>query len=197
MGFKLGKRQRERLPNLLTLCRIFTIPLLVVLLSFPRPLTRILAALLFVLASTTDYFDGYLARRFDVISPMGKLLDPMADKLLIMAALVMLVAGPQGSIPAWMVVIILGREIMVTSLRGVASAHGVVIQAEELGKYKTILQTYAITGLFLHDPYFSIDFHAGGMYFLWASMILSIWSGVSYFRKFWYAVVQENQGTGD
>jgi CDP-diacylglycerol--glycerol-3-phosphate 3-phosphatidyltransferase len=165
--------------------------LLVLLLSFPNPLTRAVATLLFIVASTTDYFDGCLARRYNVISPMGKLLDPMADKLLIMTALIMLVACPEGSVPAWMVVIILGREIMITSLRGVASAQGVVIEAEELGKYKTILQIFALVGLLLHYRYLSIDFHLGGMYFLWASLILSIWSAVDYFRKFWHAAVRQ------
>ena len=184
-----GKRMRN-LPNILTLCRIGVVPVLVVLLFFSSPLLRAVAALIFVLASVTDYLDGYLARKYDVISPMGKLLDPMADKLLVMSVLIMLVPCPVGGVPAWMVVVILGRDIMVTSLRGVASAQGVVIQAEELGKYKTILQVFALTGLILHYTYFGIDFHLGGMYFLWASLLLSIWSGISYFRKFWFSVMR-------
>ena len=191
MAVPVAKRRMQSVPNILTLCRIFTAPLLVVLLSFPTPVNRAVAALLFVLASTTDYFDGYLARRYNVISSVGKLLDPMADKLLVMAVLIMLVACREGSVPAWMVVIILGREIMITSLRGVASTQGVVIEAEELGKYKTILQIFAITGLCMHYRYFWIDFHFGGMYFLWASLILSIWSGMDYFRKFWHAAVRQ------
>ncbi len=181
----------QSVPNILTVCRIFAVPVLVVLLSFPTPLNRALAAFLFIVASVTDYFDGYLARRYNVISSVGKLLDPMADKLLVMAALIMIVACAEGSVPAWMVVIILGREIMITSLRGVASAQGVVIEAEELGKYKTILQIYAITGLCMHHTYFHIDFHFGGMYLLWASLILSVWSGIDYLRKFWHAAVRQ------
>lgn len=191
MAERVATNRMERVPNILTLCRILVAPLLVILLSFPNPLNRAVAALLFVVASMTDYLDGYLARRYNVISSVGKLLDPMADKLLVMTALIMLVAWPEGSVPAWMVVVILGREIMITSLRGVASTQGVVIEAEELGKYKTILQVFAITGLFLHDHYAGIDFHLGGMYFLWASLILSIWSGIDYFRKFWHAAVRE------
>lgn len=189
VAFPMATKRMESLPNILSLCRILVTPVLVVLLSFPNPLNRALAALLFVLASTTDYLDGYLARRYDVISAVGKLLDPMADKLLVMTALIMLVACSEGPVPAWMVVIILGREIMITSLRGVASTQGVVIEAEELGKYKTILQIFAITGLILHHRYLWIDFHLGGMYFLWASLVLSVWSGMAYFRKFWHAVV--------
>ncbi len=191
MSVPVATKRMEKVPNILTLCRILAVPVLVVLLSFPSPLNRALATLAFILASVTDYLDGYLARRYNVISAVGKLLDPMADKLLIMAALIMIVACPEASVPAWMVVIILGREIMITSLRGVASAQGVVIEAEELGKYKTILQIFAITGLCMHYTYFSIDFHFGGMYFLWASLVLSIWSGMDYFRKFWHAAVQQ------
>ncbi len=191
MAVSVSTKRMQRVPNTLTVCRIFAVPVLVVLLSFPTPLNRALAALLFILASITDYFDGYLARRYDVISPVGKLLDPMADKLLVMAALIMIVAAADGAVPAWMVVIILGREIMITSLRGVASAQGVVIEAEELGKYKTILQIYAITGLCVHHTYFYIDFLFGGMYLLWASLILSVWSGLDYLRKFWHAAVRE------
>jgi len=181
---------RKNLPNILTICRIGVVPVLIVLLFFHAPLPRAIAAFLFVLASVTDYLDGYLARKYNVISSIGKLLDPMADKLLITSALIMLVPAEAGAVPAWMVVVILGRDILVTSLRGVASAEGVVIQAEELGKFKTILQIFALTGLILRYSYFSIDFHLGGMYFLWASLLLSIWSGFSYFRKFWTAVVK-------
>lgn len=180
----------QDLPNLLTFCRVGVIPILVVLLLSQSPSLRAVAALLFVLASITDYFDGYLARKYNVISSVGKLLDPMADKLLVMSVLIMLIPGGKtGVVFACMVVVILGRDILVTSLRGVASADGVVIQAELLGKYKTILQVFALTGLILHYPYFSIDFHLGGMYFLWASLLLSLWSGMSYFRRFWFAVV--------
>ena len=185
-----NRERMQNIPNILTLCRIGVIPILVILLAFPNPVTRAVAAFLFILASTTDYFDGYLARRYNVISPVGKLLDPMADKLLVMAALIMLVACREGAVPAWMVVVILGREIVVTSLRGMGSSRGIVIQAEELGKYKTTLQIFAISGLLLNYPYFSIDFHLGGMYFLWASLVLSIWSAISYFGKFWPQAVE-------
>jgi len=185
-----NRERMQNIPNILTLCRIGVIPILVILLAFPNPATRAVAALLFILASTTDYFDGYLARRYNVISPVGKLLDPMADKLLVMAALIMLVACREGAVPAWMVVVILGREIVVTSLRGMGSSRGIVIQAEELGKYKTTLQIFAISGLLLNYPYFSIDFHLAGMYFLWASLVLSIWSAISYFGKFWPQAVE-------
>ncbi len=187
-----ASRTMQNLPNILTLCRIGVIPIVVVLLCFSSPLPRAVAALIFMLASITDYFDGYLARKYNVTSSLGKLLDPMADKLMVMSALIMLVPSKVGPIPAWMVVIILGRDILITSLRGVASAEGVVIEAEELGKYKVVLQIFAIIGLILHYPYFYVDFHMGGMYFLWASLVLSVWSGIAYFQKFWFAVVRDH-----
>jgi CDP-diacylglycerol--glycerol-3-phosphate 3-phosphatidyltransferase len=186
-----GKNTMKTIPNFLSMCRVFIIPVLVILLLFHGKAVRAIAAILFVLASITDYFDGYLARRYNVVSAMGKFLDPMADKVLVMAVLIMLIPD-EGSVFAWIVVIILGREIIINSLRGAASAKGVVIQAEELGKYKTILQIFALTGLLLRYPYFSIDFHFAGMYFLLAAMILGIWSGVDYFRKFWAVALKED-----
>ena len=191
MTVPVASKWMQLLPNILTLCRIFVIPILVVLMSFPSKSTRAVAALLFIIASITDYFDGYLARRYNVTSSIGKLLDPMADKLIIMASLVMIIACKEGDVPAWMVVIILGREIMITSLRGVASTQGVVIEAEQLGKYKTILQIFAISGLLLHYPYCGVDFFLGGLYFLWGSLFLSIWSGVAYIYKFWFTVIDQ------
>ena len=112
---------------------------------------------------------------------MGKLLDPLADKLIVMAALVMLTAMPRTPrIPAWVVVLIVGRELAVTGLRAMATSEGIVLAAEELGKYKTIFQMLALHGLLLHYTFFGIDFFAGGMYFLWPSLVLSLWSGVDY-----------------
>ena len=181
----------ENIPNILTVARIFAVPIVAVLMMFQGPGPRAWAALIFVLASITDYLDGYLARKYEVISTVGKLLDPMADKLLVMSALIMLIPEGPGSVPAWAVLVILGRDIMVTSLRSVASAEGVVIQAEELGKFKTILQILALTGLILGYPYGPIDFSLGGMYFFWASVIVSVWSGLDYFHKFWFAIARK------
>jgi CDP-diacylglycerol--glycerol-3-phosphate 3-phosphatidyltransferase len=191
-----GKGRRAQIPNILSLCRVFIIPILVVLLLFPGRGVRALAAALFVLASITDYLDGYLARKYKVVSSMGTFLDPMADKVLVMAVLVMLLPLKEGSVPAWMVVVILGREIIISGLRSAASARGVVIQAAELGKFKTILQIFALTGLLLHYRYLFLDFHLGGMYFLWAAMILGVWSGVDYFLKFWALVAKEQAEPG-
>ena len=140
-----------------------------------------LAAFTFFLACWSDFFDGYLARRHGITTTLGKLLDPLADKLIVMAALVMLTAMPrEPRVPAWMVVLIVGRELAVTGLRAVAVSEGIVLAAEELGKYKTIFQMLALHGLLLHYPFFGVDFFTGGMYFLWPSLVLSLWSGVDY-----------------
>jgi CDP-diacylglycerol--glycerol-3-phosphate 3-phosphatidyltransferase len=177
------------LPNLLSLFRIVVIPFLVYLLTFSEPDTALLAAFLFILATLTDAFDGYLARRHKSVSDIGRILDPVADKLLIISTLIMLAAlDREPGVPAWLVVIVVAREVAVTVLRGIALTEGIVMEAEELGKYKFILQSFAIVGLLIHYDYFGIDFYAAGMYFLVISTAIAMWSGVNYhiqfFRRF-------------
>lgn len=172
------------LPNLLSLLRIALIPFLMLCLRDPEPGFGVVAAAIFFVASWTDFFDGYFARKQGRISTLGKLLDPLADKLLVAAALIMLVSLDRfPRVPAWLVVLILGREIAVTGLRGIAAGEGLIIQAEEFGKYKTVCQIIGIHGLILHYTYWSIDFHLVGMYFLWLSVLFSLWSGVEYHVK--------------
>jgi CDP-diacylglycerol---glycerol-3-phosphate 3-phosphatidyltransferase len=172
------------LPNIITFFRILLIPVLVVLLTNPAPTPSALAGLTFFLASWSDFLDGYLARRWGISTTLGKLLDPLADKLIVAAGLIMLAGmDRQPSVPAWMAVVIIGREIAVTGLRAVALGQGVVVAAEELGKYKMIFQMFALTGLLLHYDFAGIDFHTGGMYFLWISLVISLWSGVDYHVK--------------
>ena len=171
-------------PNLLSLLRIALLPLLVYFLTDPGPSFSLLAALTFFVASLTDFFDGYLARRHGQTTTLGKFLDPLADKLLVTAALVMLIAMDRAPrVPAWMVVIIIGRELAVTGLRAIAVIEGIVLAAEQLGKYKMIFQTFAIHCLLIHYHYLSINFHVGGMYFLWIALIVGVWSGVDYHIK--------------
>jgi CDP-diacylglycerol--glycerol-3-phosphate 3-phosphatidyltransferase len=173
--------QLRNLPNLITFFRILLVPVLVVLLEHPGRAASIAAAFTFHLACWSDFFDGYLARRHGITTTLGKLLDPLADKLIVMTALVMLAAMPrQPRIPAWIVVLIVGRELAVTGLRAVALSEGIVLAAEELGKYKTIFQMLALHGLLLHYTFLGVDFFAGGMYFLWPSLVLTVWSGVDY-----------------
>ncbi len=172
------------LPNLLSLLRIALIPFLVYCLADTGPVSSLLAAGIFFIASLTDYFDGYLARRQGRTTILGTFLDPLADKLVVMAALIMLTAGDRfPRVPAWMVVIIIGREIAVTGLRSVAAGEGLVLPAEQLGKYKTVFQMCALHGLLIHYPYGLIDFHLAGMYFLWIALVLGVWSGIDYHAK--------------
>jgi CDP-diacylglycerol---glycerol-3-phosphate 3-phosphatidyltransferase len=172
------------LPNLLSLVRIALIPLLVYFLTDTGPLFSALAALTFFIASLTDFFDGYLARLHGHTTTLGKFLDPLADKLIVAAALIMLAAIDRlPRVPAWMVVVIVGRELAVTGLRGIASGEGVILPAEELGKYKMIFQMFALHGLLIHYSYAFVDFHLAGMYFLWISLVLGVWSGIDYHVK--------------
>ena len=145
---------------------------------------------MFGLASLSDLLDGFLARRQQLVTNFGKFLDPLADKLVVSAALIMLI--PLGRAPAWMVVVIVGRELAITGLRSMAVSEGKVISADELGKKKMVFQIVAILGLLLHYEYFGINFHAIGMFFLWLAVALTLWSGFNYFRRFWH-VLEENE----
>jgi CDP-diacylglycerol--glycerol-3-phosphate 3-phosphatidyltransferase len=180
------------LPNILTMTRIAAIPLLAALLMSPSQSAGFWATAVFSLASVTDWLDGYLARRMGIVTIFGKFLDPIADKLIVMAALIMIL--PFGRVPAWMVLVILGREIIITGLRGIASSEGIVIQASNLGKFKTIFQLVAIIGLLLHYDYnwlfgienqlLHVNMHNVGMFFLWIATLLTVWSGVDYLARF-------------
>lgn len=172
----------KNLPNLLTLIRVLAIPVVMVFLCFPGPWASFLGALTFALAGATDFLDGFLARRQSSVTPLGKFMDPLADKLLVSAALIMLI--PLGRAPAWMVVIIIGRELMVTGLRGLAAAEGIILAPDRWGKAKTLLQMMAITALILHYPYQTVDFQRVGIALLWVALIVTVTSGVGYFLAF-------------
>lgn len=186
------------LPNALTVARIAVIPILALILMSPSRSAGFWAAILFAVASITDWLDGYLARRMGIVTIFGKFLDPIADKLIVMAALIMIL--PFDRVPAWMVLVILGREIIITGLRGIASSEGIVIHASDLGKYKTIFQIVAILGLVLHYDYnwffgishtlLTVNMHNVGMFFLWIATILTAWSGVDYLIRFIRIIVR-------
>ncbi|MDD2581864.1 MAG: CDP-diacylglycerol--glycerol-3-phosphate 3-phosphatidyltransferase [Desulfuromonadaceae bacterium] len=190
--------QIMNLPNILTMMRIAAIPLLAALLMSPSRSAGFWAAALFAIASITDWLDGYLARRMGIVTIFGKFLDPIADKLIVMAVLIMIL--PFNRVPAWMVLVILGREIIITGLRGIASTEGIVIQASNLGKFKTIFQIVAIIGLTLHYNYnwffgishtlLTVNMHNVGMFFLWIATILTIWSGIDYLIRFFKVIVR-------
>jgi CDP-diacylglycerol--glycerol-3-phosphate 3-phosphatidyltransferase len=174
------------LPNILTLSRIAFIPVLFILLFFSGKTASFFAALCFSLASLTDFFDGFFARRRNSITRLGKILDPLADKLLINACLIMLI--PLHEVAAWVVAIIVTREIAITGLRGIAAIEGLVIPAETLGKKKTAFQVVAVFSLLLHYEYFHINFHQIGNVLLFFAMLLAVWSGLVYFYRFFYLI---------
>ncbi len=169
-------------PNRLTLLRIASIPGIIVLLHFPGRLTLFLAALMFSVAAVTDALDGYWARRSGMVSTLGKIMDPVADKLLMSSGFIMLASN--GWVPAWVVCVIIGRELAVTGLRNVIAEKGEDLSASMLGKYKTGFQIAAIIPLLLHYPYLGIRFHAIGSVFLWLALIFTVWSGVDYFFRY-------------
>ena len=172
--------QRNNLPNTLSTIRLALIPAVVICLYFPGKLGSFLAALFFGLAAITDLLDGFYARRYKVVTPLGKFLDPLADKLLVSITMIMLIT--LNRIPAWIVILIIAREMAVTGLRGIAVVEGKVIEASSLGKYKTVFQLVALICITLHYEYLTVDFHAVGMAFLWPALILTLWSGWVYFR---------------
>ncbi len=170
------------LPNLLTLFRIFMIPFFVTVILTESPNREIWGIVLFLLASITDVLDGYLARRRRQVTTMGILLDPVADKLLISAAFISLVQLRLA--PAWMVVIIIGREFAVTGLRNLASSEGLTIRASKLGKTKMVFQVAAVC-LILAGARFQGPFVLLGRIALWLVLVVAIWSMIHYFIRFW------------
>ncbi len=186
------------LPNLLTLARVAVIPLLVGLLLSDSREAGFWAAALFGAAAVTDFIDGWLARKWGVVTVLGKFLDPLADKLIVMAALIMLI--PHGRVPAWAVFLLLAREVIITGLRSIASSEGIVIDASELGKYKTIYQMVAIPGLLLHFDYYwffgvrhellHVNMHNFGMFFFVIALALTLWSGLDYLIKFFRVIAR-------
>ncbi len=169
------------LPNLLSLSRVFLAPLVMVILTlrtqfgnfFGVPLGDLLAGLVFIGASLTDAADGYIARKRGIVTNLGKFIDPLADKILVTAALVSLVELQR--LPAWIVMVIVAREFIVTGLRMVAAAEGVVIAASKGGKAKTVSQIVAICMMIFNLP--------GGLLAMWVAMILTVWSGMDYLVK--------------
>jgi CDP-diacylglycerol--glycerol-3-phosphate 3-phosphatidyltransferase len=172
------------LPNSLSLIRLACLPVIVLCLSYEGRLGSFLAALFFGMAFVTDFLDGYFARRYGAVTVIGKMLDPLADKILVILTLIMLI--PLGRIPAWIVMLIVVRELAITGLRSIAAAEGVIIPASALGKYKTVFQCSATIALCLHYEYLAVDLHVVGMVLLWIALGFTLWSGWAYFRDFYY-----------
>lgn len=182
------------LPNVLTMLRVAMIPVVLWLLADGRPVMNFWAAIVYSLAAITDALDGWLARKRGLISVLGKFLDPLADKLLVMATLVCL--AEMGRVPSWATIIIIARELSVTALRSIAMSEGVVIAASQGGKEKTALQMVALLLLIVHHTY-DIDFvfavlpihmHTIGLVLLYTSVVFAVTSGGEYAKLFVDAV---------
>lgn len=197
----MAKRKKERpprvllrefwnLPNILTMGRIAVIPLFVWLTYDADPLSSFLAGALFALAAITDVIDGYLARKLQLITVVGKFLDPLADKLIVMAAMVMMVR--LGRLAAWVVIVLLARELLVQGLRTLAATEGMVIAAGQEGKWKTSLQLIGLVSLCVHYTHplalgfatLPVNYNRVGQVLVYLSTAFSVWSAAGYFRAF-------------
>jgi CDP-diacylglycerol---glycerol-3-phosphate 3-phosphatidyltransferase len=197
VGSTANPRIVVNLPNYITSTRIFAVPLLIWVLSTPRlesknGLREITAVTLFILAAITDAVDGYLARRRGQITAMGMLLDPLADKLMIAAAFVTLVQFNPRIVPAWMAVIVIGREFLVSGLRSIAAQQGFTIEASDLGKSKMVVQIVAVAAAILDHQWRTIPL--GAFIFpmeiiahmaMWFMVSLSLISAIDYYVAFW------------
>lgn len=166
------------LANKISILRILMAPLVVILLYFPGRVTCVCAALVFIFAAITDWMDGYIARRSNMVTSMGKFLDPLADKLLICSVLIMFVMLDWA--PAWVVIVIVCRELLITGLRTLAIDEGIVLAADRFGKAKTVLQIAAIIPITLHYPIFGLDIADAGLWLLYAAMLVAVYSGFNY-----------------
>ena len=178
-----NRREILNLPNTITLARISVVPFLFFLLMSPGPFWSLVLAALFVLASITDFLDGFIARKYNMITTMGKFLDPLADKLIVNTAMILMI--PIGRIDAWIVVMIIMRDLIVDGIRSIASSEGIYIQASVLGKQKTLAQIIAVTALMIHYPFFGLDAHFVGTVILYVALLLTIYSGLHYFVQFY------------
>ncbi|PAT01679.1 CDP-diacylglycerol--glycerol-3-phosphate 3-phosphatidyltransferase [Candidatus Izimaplasma bacterium ZiA1] len=172
------------LPNKLSMIRVLIIPVMVVLyyINFKvsgYQLWEMVIPVLFILASFTDFLDGYIARKYNLVTTFGKFIDPLADKLLVMAAL--LILNAEGVIPMWVTVVILSREFIVTGIRLVAAPTGKVIAASKLGKYKTASTMIALI-ILLFVPFFDVLLSVG-LVVLYVGVLLTVISGIEYFNK--------------
>ena len=190
------------LPNYITLTRILSIPVLIWILSSnyfssTNGERELLASAVFIAASLTDAIDGYLARRRAQVTTMGMLLDPVADKLLIAAAFITLVQFNPRTVPAWMAVIIIGREFLVSGLRSIAASEGFTIEASDLGKMKMVVQIVSVVAAIIDHhwtrlPWYflGLPVHPIALASIWIMVVLSLVSAADYFAAFWSEINQ-------
>jgi CDP-diacylglycerol--glycerol-3-phosphate 3-phosphatidyltransferase len=186
------RSQFTNAPNLVTMGRVLLVPGVLIFIDNFSPLRSFIALLMYLVAAAGDFLDGYLARSRGQVSVLGKFLDPLADKLIVTGILVFMVA--LGRVPAWLVVVLIARDLTITGLRSIASAEGMVIAASDGGKIKTALQLVAIGMLLIHFRHpviglgFSLDYHAVGAIILYLSAGMSIFSAAGYIQAFVRAV---------
>lgn len=173
---------KRKLPNILTLLRMLFVPFILVLLYKDSTFRGFIAAVLFILAAITDYLDGYFARKFNVVSLLGKFLDPVSDKLLVSSSLIML--SHLDRVHIFVVIILLSRDTLIGGLRSVAAAEGVIIAAGDLGKWKTAVQMVGIPALMIYGTFNHLWIHQLGSICIQISVILSMLSGLRYLKEF-------------
>lgn len=176
---------KKKLPMWITLFRIVVVPVVLLGMYSPDIEAKVFAACFFIIASISDYFDGYYARKFNAVSNMGKFMDPIADKILVTSVLVALLPGKL--IDPWMVIIILARDTLIGGLRSVAAADQIIIAAKPAGKWKTALQMVAIPAMIIGQDFGGIPILRIGFWVLWVSVILSLTSGFEYLWGYWRA----------
>jgi len=169
--------------NQLTMGRVFLIPLFVAAFYLPDTYSYYMSTLIFGIAAFTDWLDGYLARSRNEITAFGRFLDPVADKLLVASALVLLVSDDRA--PAILAIIIIGREIAIGALREWLAERSSIVKVSILGKWKTLIQMFAIGALLIHNTLFGLNFHWLGTVLLWMAAILTLWSGYEYMYNAW------------
>ena len=174
--------------NQLTIARVLLIPLFALAFYIHGTIGYISAAGLFALASATDWLDGYLARSRNEVTAFGRFLDPVADKLLVATALVLLVEADRA--PALLAAIIIGREIVISALREWLAQVSTIVRVSMLGKWKTAVQMVAIILLLLHMNIGGISMHAAGLVLLWIAALLTLWSGYEYLRDAWDGLIE-------
>ena len=188
-------------PNLITLVRIGMIPVFLWFTWRESRVDSFIGAMIYAVTGTTDFLDGYIARKKNLVTVIGKFLDPLADKLIVMSALIMLVH--LGRVAAWVVIVVMAREFIVTGLRTIAMSEGIVIAAGQEGKSKTAFQVASITFLIMHYRYpvdalfftFDLDANRAGTWLLYVSLFFSVWSAWNYFTGFIRAVYQPEGGS--
>ena len=177
------------IPNYLSISRVLSVPVFIILMLDPTPMRALFAGIVFGLASATDWLDGFLARRWGQVTKIGKLLDPIADKILITSALIMLVEIDSSKVPSWIAIVIIGREIAVTGLRAMAASDGIIIPAENMGKFKVGAQITAVLS-FVLNYYIRAEWADDlGKTALWIAMVLAVYSGTQYIVSYWKKAV--------